>query len=344
MRLLNTALLLILFFPSLAQLKIDVETVALNLIDKHLQVAGKSADYIISSFDELTSLSAKRDVDSFEKKRIEVDSVLSISGFFLSDHLHVGLLKYCLQRAYDLTTNKATISPTYHQLLEHLKYLNKRPEALWELSPQLHINTMETIIGKEKLSEPFYKVMMFLVAHGAMHEFYNLAQSQNEKNVIKKDKATINTDAVVITDLNWVAEQEANEEPAIISLNDDDEPLEVISIVVDDVEMDDDNSIKASACGDDLFYIVEQMPVYPGGEKALKKYLKLKSSGFRGTVYVQMVVDCTGAVTEAKVIKGLSPEADQLAIKRVSAMPRWTPGLQRNKEVRVLRICPVVFR
>ncbi|MDE6720862.1 MAG: energy transducer TonB [Bacteroidaceae bacterium] len=102
----------------------------------------------------------------------------------------------------------------------------------------------------------------------------------------------------------------------------------------------------------EIFEVVEQNPMFPGGEAALLKYLQknlkypaqAQDNGIQGRVMVQFVVNKDGSVVEPKIIRSVDPSLDKEAMRVVSAMPKWTPGKQRGKTVRVRYTLPVTFR
>ena len=104
--------------------------------------------------------------------------------------------------------------------------------------------------------------------------------------------------------------------------------------------------------GKDDFVIVEQMPEFPGGEAELKKYVAMNvrypaeasKAGVQGKVFVTFVVGDDGKVTNAKVVRGVHPLLDQEAIRVVSELPQWAPGMQRGKAVAVAYTIPIEFK
>lgn len=145
-----------------------------------------------------------------------------------------------------------------------------------------------------------------------------------------------------------------------------------IEIVEDDVEVDDDLDIDAEAdqntsvddyyvakvdVTDDevveaeIFTIVEEQPTFPGGEEKLMEYLSknisyppmAKESGIQGTVFVTFVVEPDGSVTNSKVLRGIGGGCDDEALRVVRNMPKWKPGKQRGKPVRVQFNLPIKF-
>ena len=102
---------------------------------------------------------------------------------------------------------------------------------------------------------------------------------------------------------------------------------------------------------EDVFTVVEVMPKFPGGINAQMKYLQseikypesARKAGKQGTVYVTYVVEKDGSITDTRVLRGFYKECDEEALRVVSAMPNWEPGLQRGKPVRVQFNVPIKF-
>ena len=90
-----------------------------------------------------------------------------------------------------------------------------------------------------------------------------------------------------------------------------------------------------------IFKVCEKMPEFPGGEKALENYLSITMDSPTGAVklqnaVVQFVINSDGSVSNVKIVKSTgNAEIDKGVIKHVSTMPKWTPGTQGGKKVRV---------
>ena len=102
-----------------------------------------------------------------------------------------------------------------------------------------------------------------------------------------------------------------------------------------------------------VFEVVEKMPVFPnGGMPGLMKYLSdnirypeaAKVAGIQGRVTVVFVVDKDGSITNVKTLRGVDAELDKEAIRVISSMPKWIPGMQKGKAVKVRYTVPVMFR
>ena len=151
--------------------------------------------------------------------------------------------------------------------------------------------------------------------------------------------------------------------------------IEQLTIVEDDVEIeevdvqsaeDDQNtevqvvdlsaetgpSEEEEAEGNQIFTVVEQQPQFPGGEAALMAFIKktLKypafaaENGIQGRVTLSFTVEKDGSIGNIEVMRSPADELSKEAIRVVSQMPKWTPGKQRGKPVRVKYVLPITFR
>ncbi len=99
------------------------------------------------------------------------------------------------------------------------------------------------------------------------------------------------------------------------------------------------------------FIVVEDKPEFPGGESAMKKFIRehvqypeqAKDNGVKGSVYVKFIVEKDGSLSNIQVIKGLGSGCDKEAKRVVKEMPEWEPGQQRGRAVRVFVRIPVHF-
>ena len=103
---------------------------------------------------------------------------------------------------------------------------------------------------------------------------------------------------------------------------------------------------------DEIFQVVEAMPEFPGGTAELMKWLQKNikypsiaaENGVQGRVIVQFVVNKDGAIVDPVVLLSVDPYLDKEAIRVVKSMPKWKPGEQRGKPVRVKFTLPVMFK
>ncbi len=102
-----------------------------------------------------------------------------------------------------------------------------------------------------------------------------------------------------------------------------------------------------------IFMVVEKMPEFPGGQQALFKYLSenvkypviAQENGIQGRVICQFVVNRDGSIVDVVVVRsGGDASLDKEAMRVIKSMPKWSPGQQRGKAVRVKYTVPVNFR
>ena len=149
---------------------------------------------------------------------------------------------------------------------------------------------------------------------------------------------------------------------------------EVLNVVEDDVELEqqdilssEDNQQEAQTAvytppavveeeeeeaAQQIFTVVEEMPEFPGGQGELLKYLGhsirypviAQENGIQGRVVCAFVINRDGSIVDAEVLRGVDPSLDKEALRVINSMPKWKPGKQRGKPVRVKYTVPVVFR
>ena len=113
------------------------------------------------------------------------------------------------------------------------------------------------------------------------------------------------------------------------------------------------SAIGSQAIADEgeIHYIVEEMPVFPGGDLEMRKYIadnvvfpdEAKKQKMQGKVMVQFVVNEEGLVENPQIAVGVDPVLDKEAIRVVQNMPKWTPGKHQGKLVKVAFTVPVNF-
>lgn len=108
---------------------------------------------------------------------------------------------------------------------------------------------------------------------------------------------------------------------------------------------------KSLKSDEQVFFIVEEMPEFPGGEMELRKHIAnnieypevAKKNGIKGKVYVTFVVGKDGLVKDAKIARGVDPSLDGEALRVVNNLPKWKPGKQRGEAVNVSYTIPINF-
>ncbi|MDY0215711.1 MAG: energy transducer TonB [Bacteroidales bacterium] len=143
----------------------------------------------------------------------------------------------------------------------------------------------------------------------------------------------------------------------------------ILNIVDDKIVIDNDLEIDAEADDNveeysyvevveekevveaEIFTVVEENPMFPGGDEARMNFLRenikypqmARESGIQGTVYVTFVVEPSGNITNIKILRGIGGGCDEEALRVVRQMPKWKPGKQRGKSVRVQFNMPIRF-
>jgi len=100
------------------------------------------------------------------------------------------------------------------------------------------------------------------------------------------------------------------------------------------------------------FIVVEEMPMFPGGESALNKYIGehliypevAKDNNIQGRVIIKFCVTAKGGVSQVQIMKGVDPELDKEAIRVVNTLPTFKPGKQGGKAVPVWYVVPIIFK
>ena len=103
---------------------------------------------------------------------------------------------------------------------------------------------------------------------------------------------------------------------------------------------------------DMVFDVVEVMPQFPGGQIAMLKYImenmkypeQAVKEGIQGRVTVRFIVEKDGSISDVKPVLSVHPLLNKEAVRVVKSMPKWTPGKQNGKPVRVRFNLPVMFK
>ena len=149
------------------------------------------------------------------------------------------------------------------------------------------------------------------------------------------------------------------QQPEIIEVPDEEEIEEEIEVDLD-VEITEETVVEEivfdepveEEVAEEIFTIVEDQPNPKGGMAAFYEYVgkKLKypaqarRMGIEGKVFVEFVVDKDGSITDVKAIKGIGAGCDEEAIRVIQTAPKWNPGKQRGRPVKVRMILPITFK
>lgn len=102
----------------------------------------------------------------------------------------------------------------------------------------------------------------------------------------------------------------------------------------------------------EVYKVVEQMPVFPGGQYGLMQYLsgivypkEARENDIQGTVYLSFIIDTSGNVTQPRIARTSGSQIlDDASLEHLRKMPKWQPGRQRGEAVRVEMTAPIKFK
>ena len=181
-------------------------------------------------------------------------------------------------------------------------------------------------------------------------------------SVKTENRIEANTDNEQYTQLEFADENQQNQEQTLIqsesqfALETENKVTEeVVSEVVDNEFFESDNTFEAKVedySKQRVFDIVEEMPSFPDGESELLEYIAknikypqmARESGIQGRVFVNFIVEPDGSVSNVKIIRGIGSGCDEEALRVVKSLPKFNPGKQRGKAVRVSYTIPINFK
>ncbi len=147
-------------------------------------------------------------------------------------------------------------------------------------------------------------------------------------------------------------------QPEIIPVPDDEEVDIDVDIVIDVQILDEvlENYLASAEppeeTADEILIFAETQPSFPGGLDAFYRYLSETVAypkqairrGVSGKVFVEFVVDKDGSLSQLRVAKGIGAGCDEEALRVIRNSPRWNPGKQRGRAVRVRMMVPIIFK
>ena len=136
--------------------------------------------------------------------------------------------------------------------------------------------------------------------------------------------------------------------------------VDIIKVIEEDVEIEEselvpvqDASEYADVEEEQIFDVVEELPEFPGGNQGLMRYLAKnlkyprisRDNNSQGRAFVRFVINIDGSIQDVEILKSSGDMyLDKEAVRLVTSMPRWTPGREKGKAVRVKFVLPVNFR
>ena len=138
--------------------------------------------------------------------------------------------------------------------------------------------------------------------------------------------------------------------PEVIEIVEDEEEIEE-ELEMEDTEADEDDIIEIEEDDDEVFDHVSDPPSFPGGDAALLQWIAnnteyppiAKEYGITGRVFVKFTVEKNGSVSNVRVARSVDKQLDKEAVRVVSLLPRFNPGMQNGRLVRVNYIVPINF-
>ena len=180
------------------------------------------------------------------------------------------------------------------------------------------------------------------------------------------DESLLNREVVLDEEMVEITKQE-EQKPQPVEQPQQTTQLEIVD---DDVETEDLNInaeveqnevieeyvapevVEEEVVEQEIFQIVEEMPAFPGGEAKLMEYVGknikypqiARETGIQGRVFVGFVVEPDGSISNVKLLRGIGGGCDEEAMRVIKSLPKWKPGKQRGKAVRVSYQIPVFFK
>ena len=180
------------------------------------------------------------------------------------------------------------------------------------------------------------------------------------------DESLLNREVVLDEEMVEITKQE-EQKPQPVEQPQQTTQLEIVD---DDVETEDLNInaeveqnevieeyvapevVEEEVVEQEIFQIVEEMPAFPGGEGKLMEYVAknikypqiARETGIQGRVFVGFVVEPDGSISNVKLLRGIGGGCDEEAMRVIKSLPKWKPGKQRGKAVRVSYQSPVFFK
>lgn len=214
----------------------------------------------------------------------------------------------------------------------------------------------------EKRRGLYLEIGLVVALVAALVAFNVKSYDREVKDAIERDAAQEEEEIIIQTDVQEPPPPPPPEQPEVTT---------VIEVVADDKEITNELQVSAEVTDDtknieitpvvveeeeevveeQIFTVVENDPEFPGGMEALYKYLAqnikypqlARDNNITGRVYVTFVVEKDGSIANPKVLRDIGGGCGQEAIRVVKSMPKWTPGKQRGKAVRVQFNLPVNF-
>lgn len=206
----------------------------------------------------------------------------------------------------------------------------------------------------------FFEVGLILALSILLFAFEWKTETSKNKGIEMEAQVQEEEERIPITEVTPPPQQPPPAAPKladIITVVENDEILDE-ELEIEDAESDAQNEVVDITKFNDyeeedtgeakIFTIVETSPSFKGNVQVwLSKHIQYptlaQENGIQGKVYVHFVVEKDGSITDVKIQRGVDPSLDKEAVRAVKSMPKWNPGKQRGKPVRVYFTLPVNF-
>lgn len=127
--------------------------------------------------------------------------------------------------------------------------------------------------------------------------------------------------------------------------------LILLTISINDYAQNIDTTDTIKKDNEPIFTTVEEPAKYPGGDEALKKFIdenieyptQAIKDNISGTVFVQIIIEKDGSISDVKVLRGIGGGCDEEAVRVITKMPNWIPAKQKGIPVRFFYVIPITF-
>ncbi len=209
----------------------------------------------------------------------------------------------------------------------------------------------------DKMSGTFIRVGMIVSLAFVILAFQWTVYERNTKSI--ESNLVIDEDEEIIDITKQEKKPPAPPPPPELEIVEDDEVIEDDQPEIESQDEVEEIKVELPPVIEDeeevveeqIFMVVEDMPSFPGGDVGRMKYLRdnikypeiERDNGIQGLVVVSFVVEKNGSISNVKILKGVTPNINNEAIRVVKNMPKWKPGKQRGKSVRVTINLPIRF-
>lgn len=237
--------------------------------------------------------------------------------------------------------NQAVLAVKPDQVEEDVVDLAIKPELRDEAGKTKEKKTiappvvqMENDLALKVVAESFDVVQMAETIPSTDREATALAYGKNEKSVTETSE-TSETKVPIV--------DQSNEGVVVTS--------KAMNGLRQSQELAEEETAEEETAEAEIFTVVEESPQFPGGDEERIRFLtenikyptEAREASIQGTVYITFVVEKDGTIKDVRVLRGIGGGCDEEAVRVISRMPRWLPGKQRGKPVRVQFNMPIKF-